>query len=34
MGRIHATQPDQPLKRICVAESLATGSYSKGDAII
>ncbi len=34
MERIQSTQPDQPLKRICVAESLATGSYSKGDALV
>jgi len=28
---IRATQPDEIKKRICVSESLACGSYSKGD---
>ncbi len=31
MERIESTQPDQTIKRICVAESLATASYTKGN---
>jgi hypothetical protein len=30
MERIESTQPDGKSKRICVAESLATASYTKG----
>jgi hypothetical protein len=31
--RVESTHPDETVKRICVAESLATASYTKGNLI-
>ena len=33
MERIRSVQPDETSKRICVAESLATASYTKGNLV-
>ena len=33
MDQIESTQPDETSKRICVAEALATASYTKGNLV-